>query len=91
MTIQTLKKSDVTENLQQEITILYKQLNSSIRQLPLREVLEDEERIVFVYCVIDAKVVGIASMALYKVLSGSKGMIEDVVVDTAHRLSLIHI
>ncbi len=85
MTIKILTKSEVTASLQQQITSLYLQLSSTIDQLPLDHILANEDQIVFVCCMIDGQVVGVASMALYKVISGAKGMIEDVVVAKTHR------
>ncbi len=85
MTINLLTKSELTAPLQQEIASLFFQLSSTIEQLPLETILADDERLIFAYCTINGKVVGIAAMALYKVISGAKGMIEDVVVDEMHR------
>ncbi|NHF60053.1 GNAT family N-acetyltransferase [Flavobacteriaceae bacterium TP-CH-4] len=85
MVLKTLHSLDVSDDLQRQVTRLYSQLNSRIDQLELSRVLENDDRIVFVCCLVEGKIVGIASMALYKVISGHKGMIEDVVVDANER------
>jgi phosphinothricin acetyltransferase len=60
-------------------------LNDSIQQLPIKNILKDNPNLVFAICQEDGELVGMAMMALYKVISGHKGMIEDVVVDERHR------
>ncbi len=85
MTIETLDKTNCDMVIQDQVTQLYKQLNAHIDQRSLESVLEDKGRIIFIYCQIGGEVVGVASMALYKVISGHKGIIEDVVVDADHR------
>ena len=85
MTIKLLAKQDITETLQLQIATLYTQLSSNIEQLPVKELLADDVQLVFAIAYVDKKVVGMAMMALYKVISGYKGMIEDVVVDKAYR------
>ncbi len=84
MIITILTKNQVDELLQTRITELYNQLNSNIKQLPLKQLVE-EENLVFAICTSEDRVAGIALMATYKVISGHKGMIEDVVVDEKHR------
>ena len=85
MVLKTLHSFDLNDDLQRQVARLYEQLNSRIDQLELSQVLENEDRIVFVYCLVEGKIVGIASMALYKVISGHKGMVEDVVVEASER------
>ncbi len=85
MKLQLLRLSDIDTTLQDQITQLYKQLNAQIQQLPLKKILEGEHPTIIICCKINGIVVGIALMGLYKVISGYKGMIEDVVVDQEHR------
>ena len=85
MEIEILREDHLTSSIQQQVTELYKQLSSTIVQLSLKKILEDKDNIVFVLCKEENQIVGIAMMAMYKVISGHKGMVEDVVVDEAHR------
>jgi len=85
MTIEILHEKDITESLQREVSELFKQLNSNIKQLSVALVLENNPNTLIAICREDNSVMGIAMMAMYKVVSGHKGMIEDVVVHTDHR------
>lgn len=85
MKIEILREEQLTESHQQQVTELYKQLSTTIVQLPLKKILEAKDNLVFVVCKEENRIVGIAMMAIYKVISGHKGMIEDVVVDQAQR------
>ncbi len=85
MKIEILREEQLTESHQQQVTELYKQLSTTIVQLPLKKILEAKDNLVFVVCKEENQIVGIAMMAIYKVISGHKGMIEDVVVDQAQR------
>jgi len=85
MEIEILKKSDIDDTVRHQITELYYQLNDSINQCPLHQILQEDNHVIFAVCVIEEKIVGIALLATYKVISGHRGMIEDVVVDTEHR------
>ncbi|WP_430907999.1 GNAT family N-acetyltransferase [Maribacter sp. 2-571] len=85
MTITLLKGNTVTTEDQKQITLLYRQLNAQIKQLSVKKVLERDERSAFVVCRIENVIVGMAVMAIYTVISGKKGMIEDVVVDEKYR------
>ena len=85
MEIKLLAKKNLTQDLQEQLSKLYLQLNSELKQLSLEEILNDEEYIDLAACFDDNKLVGIAMMANYKVVSGYKGMIEDVIVSEAHR------
>lgn len=84
MTIDILKQSDITTALQKQVTELFKQL-SNRKQIELAEVLNPENQISLVYCMENKKIIGIASMCFYRVISGYKGWIEDVVVDAEAR------
>lgn len=85
MEIEILKKSDINDTMRFQITELYKQLNDSIKQCPLHQILQEDNHIIFAACRIENQIVGIALLATYKVISGRRGMVEDVVVDTNHR------
>ncbi len=85
MTIGILKVNDIEKSLQEDIEELYNQLNSTIEQLSILKVLENNPNTTVVLCREEKTVIGIAMMAMYKVISGHKGMIEDVVVHTGHR------
>lgn len=77
-------KADL-ELLQPQLTKLYRQLNPELAQLPLETILEAGQSTDVAVCLDGKVLVGIALMARYKVISGHKGMIEDVVVAEAHR------
>lgn len=85
MNIKLLNKSEVTYELQTQLTELYKELNTELKQLKLATILNDEDSIYVAVCMEGERLVGIAMMATYKVISGFKGMIEDVVVSSNHR------
>ena len=85
MEIEILKKTDINDTVRRQITVLYHQLNDKLKQSPLHQILREDNHIIFATYSIDDEIVGIALMATYKVISGHRGMIEDVVVDTAHR------
>jgi len=80
MEIKLLEKKDISQELQTQLSQLYLQLNSELRQLPLTSILEASDCIDIACCFEGTQLVGIAMMANYKVVSGYKGMIEDVVV-----------
>jgi len=85
MIIKILKESDIDHKLQLQISELYKQLNADISQRRPSEILEENNRVTVAACTINDQVVGIALLATYIVISGHRGMVEDVVVDTTHR------
>lgn len=85
MTIEILQKSTLTPSITQQIRSLFNELNSEINQLNIDKVLVPENTIVFAVCREGDVLIGMAAMATYKVISGHKGMIEDVVVSTDHR------
>ncbi len=85
MEIKLLAKKDLTRDVQEQLSKLYLQLNSELKQLSLEEILNDEEFIDIGACFDNKELVGIAMMANYKVVSGYKGMIEDVIVSESHR------
>jgi phosphinothricin acetyltransferase len=85
MEIEILQKSDIDNTVQVQITELFKQLNADIRQRPLHQILQEDNHVVFAVCKSEQQIVGIALLATYRVISGHRGMVEDVVVDEAHR------
>jgi len=85
MNIKLLNKEDVSENLQSQLSKLYLELNSELKQLSLKKIMEVPKYIDVACCFEDNILIGIAIMANYKVISGYKGMIEDVVVSQHHR------
>ncbi len=85
MIIKLLNKNEVTTTLQAQLSALYKQLNDKLKQLKLATILENEGQTIIAVCMDDETLVGIAMMAKYKVISGYKGMIEDVVVSHDYR------
>ncbi|WP_405397221.1 GNAT family N-acetyltransferase [Maribacter sp. Asnod2-G09] len=85
MNIKLITFNEVTADLQSQLTELYKQLNAELTQLDLATALSDYNTTDVVICLDDDKLIGIAMMAKYKVVSGHKGMIEDVVVSSEYR------
>lgn len=85
MEIKQLLQNEITEKLQSQLSTLYLQLNSELRQLSLKDILVVPDNLDVVVCLEDDMLIGIAMMAKYKVVSGYKGMIEDVVVSQDHR------
>ncbi|MGD1894228.1 MAG: GNAT family N-acetyltransferase [Cyclobacteriaceae bacterium] len=76
------------QNLQPEdpqvVAKLDHQLNPNRTPLAITEVLNSDTTYVFVYRE-QQQIVGMATLTCYRVISGYKGWIEDVVVDTAQR------
>ncbi len=69
-----------------EIQALFGQLSPNKTQISIKDLLSDPANPIIFACFISKeKVIGIASMCIYKVISGHKGWIEDVVVDANHR------
>lgn len=85
MEIKLLQTDDITEQLQNQLSELYLQLNAELKQLSLKAIMEAPDQIDIVCCMEKNQLVGIAMMANYRVVSGYKGMIEDVVVSNEHR------
>lgn len=85
MKIAILQPSDVNDKVAQQVKDLFSQLNASIEQVNLEEVFKPENAITFAYSMDKDKIVGIALMCAYTVVSGYKGWVEDVVVDKAYR------
>lgn len=85
MTLEILTAEALTDNIQKQVTELYRQLNAANKQRPLRDILQPDNNVQVIVCIIGNKVVGTALLSTYKVISGYRGMVDDVVVDTAQR------
>ena len=85
MVIDILCRSEVDGTTQDRIRELFKQLNADIEQRSLDEILHADNPVIFALCKIENHIVGFALLATYKTISGYRGMVEDVVVDKAHR------
>ena len=85
MTIELLNAEELTDSLQNQVADLYRQLNATIKQRLLSEILQSDNNVHVILCKIDNKVVGTALLSTYKVISGYRGMVDDVVVDAAQR------
>lgn len=81
MKIGILKQVDLSEDLQNQVTELVKQLLPDRRLIELNKLLDGKNEITIAYCTENEKIVGIACMCSYQVISGNRGWIEDVVVD----------
>ncbi len=85
MTLEILTAETLTDNIQKQVSELYRQLNADNKQRPLREILQPDNNVQVLVCFIDNEVVATALLSTYKVISGYRGMVDDVVVDTAQR------
>jgi ribosomal protein S18 acetylase RimI-like enzyme len=80
-----LNKNDLNIYIKEQVSELFRQLSPNKTQLDLEQILDDKNQITVAYCEDNNKIIGIALMCTYKVISGNKGWIEDVVVDSASR------
>ena len=80
-----LNKNDLNIDIKEQVSELFRQLSPNKIQLDLEEILNEKNHITLVYCEDNNKIIGIALMCTYKVISGNKGWIEDVVVEAAYR------
>ncbi|NNK74937.1 MAG: GNAT family N-acetyltransferase, partial [Maribacter sp.] len=71
--------------LKVQIRDLFKTLNADINQLNVDTILAQGNEFICACCWENEKLVGMASLASYKVISGYKGMVEDVVVSREMR------
>lgn len=85
MIIDVLKKTDINPTVQRQVSDLFQQLGGDKRQTDLNEILDGTNPITFAYCRENDEIIGIALMCTYKVISGKKAWIEDVVVNTKYR------
>ena len=76
-----LTKENITPQIEQDAHNLFAQLSRRY-QRSLSELFEDEEKAPYIVGYVeDGRLKAMASMAIYQVISGYKGWIEDVVVD----------
>ncbi|MCP4976171.1 MAG: GNAT family N-acetyltransferase, partial [Maribacter sp.] len=85
MTLNILQKEDVTPAIKIQTHNLFKTLNADINQRDIDEVLSQGNDFICACCWENEKLVGMASLATYRVISGHKGMVEDVVVSEIMR------
>src|SRR5690606_8528341 len=85
MEIKELNLSNIDNTIREKIIALYRQLSPGKKYQDLSQVLRVDNGVYFIGGFQDGNLVGIASMAVYFVISGHKGWIEDVVVDDADR------
>lgn len=85
MEIELLTAEQLTESIQSQVADLYRQLNSENDQRPLSEILAPSNNVLVAICKIDENVVGISLLSTYKVISGHRALVEDVVVDGEQR------
>lgn len=85
MTFTILQKKHVTPAIKTQMQNLFKALNADIDQRDIDEVLSQGNDFICVCCWDNESLVGMASLATYKVISGYKGMVEDVVVSEIMR------
>lgn len=85
MTIKLLTPEDLTADMEEQMVKLFKQLNPDIKLNLLAKIMEKPDQLSLVYCQEGDQIIGMASMITYSVLSGSKGLVEDVVVDVNAR------
>lgn len=83
--ITLLTKELITPTIEQEARELFSLL-SRRRQLSLSELFNNEKEAPYIAVYLEnGHLLAMASMAIYKVISGHKGWIEDVVVKESHR------
>jgi len=85
MQIDVIQLPDLTSEIQNQVADLYRQLNADNTQRPLKEILRSDNNVLVIICKIDSKVVGTALLSTYKVISGYRGIVDDVVVDSTQR------
>ncbi|MGW9684305.1 N-acetyltransferase family protein [Flagellimonas sp. 2504JD1-5] len=85
MTIKHLTPEDLTVDMENQMVKLFKQLNPDIKLNPLAKIMAKPDQLSLVYCQEGDQIIGMAAMVTYSVLSGSKGLVEDVVVDVNAR------
>ncbi|NAS10709.1 GNAT family N-acetyltransferase [Poritiphilus flavus] len=81
MEIKLLKPKELTSETQDQLMGLLDQISPGKIPLMTMKLFDQQNPLTLVYCLLEGQVVGMASMCTYKVHSGYKGWIEDVVVD----------
>lgn len=85
MKIRLIERSEISAVRQKEVSELFRQLGGNMKQVDLNEVLDENNPVTLACCEHEGKIIGIALMCHYTVISGKKGWIEDVVVDSRFR------
>ena len=85
MKIDILKADQLSPDIQNQVSDLFKQLGGNKTQVTLKDLMDEQNPIKLAYCEDDGKIIGIALMCCYSVISGQKGWIEDVVVHANYR------
>lgn len=80
MKIALLTKTELNSAVAHEIAELLGQLSPGKQPLPIEQVVRVDNPIHLAYAKEGEKIIGMASLCTYRVLSGYKGWIEDVVV-----------
>ena len=85
MTIRHVSPKDIIPGFREQVNDLFRQLNPNIQPLDINVLLESETPPTIICCQEGEQLLGLACMASYKVLSGHKGWVEDVVVRESSR------
>lgn len=85
MTFSILQKEDITPEISKQISELFNVLNAEISQWDIDQVLSQGNEFILACSWEHDELIGMASLATYKVISGYKGMVEDVVVSPEQR------
>jgi len=85
MELRILQEKDISPEIEHQISLLLEQLNPQLKPRRLAEVISESTNLYILCAMQGQEIMGMASLAVYKVLSGKKGWMEDVVVDQKHR------
>ncbi|MEK6152704.1 GNAT family N-acetyltransferase [Flavobacteriaceae bacterium 3-367] len=80
MKIALLTEAELNSVIAHEISELFGQLSPQKQPLPIAQVVHVDNPIHLAYAEAGGRIIGMASLCTYRVLSGYKGWIEDVVV-----------
>lgn len=84
MRYKVLDNSDLHPELERQARVLFGQLTISREPMPLEDIIKSGST-TLLCCLNKDRLLGMACLARYKVVSGKKGWIEDVVVDASVR------
>ncbi len=85
MELRILQEKGITPEIEHQISLLLEQLNPQLKPRRLAEVISESTNLYILCAMQGQEILGMASLAVYQVLSGRKGWMEDVVVDQKHR------
>lgn len=85
MIFEIVTPDNITDKIQNQVSNLYRQLNADNIQCPLKEIINPNNNVTVIVCKVDDNVIGTALLSTYKVISGYRGMVDDVVVNSAQR------